>query len=179
MKKNNLKNYEVDPNSKRGVRYVGVYYTSDMPTKERRKSSLLQMAAGCAEILLIFMAAAVNCVGTRTVYVIIPMECILFCALYYMIGAYTFLRSNDKMEQRAFERAVENPVQITLVAVILNIVSCLGQFILIIRKAVLFTGYGDYVLFGIILVSLVLHIAMHTYQKKLFARTYPVKSEKY
>ena len=179
MKKNNLKNYEVDPHSKRGVRYVGIYYTSDMSIKERRKSGLLQMVTGCAEMLLIFIAVGVNCLGTRTVYVIIPMECILFCALYYMIGAYTFFCSGDKMEQKAFERAVENPVQITLVAMILNIVACLGQIILIIRKAALFTGYGDYVLLGMFFVILALHIAMHINQRKLFARTYPVKQEKH
>ncbi len=178
MKKNNLKNYEVDKNSHRGVRYVGVYYTSDMSTEERRKSGILGMIAGLAEILLIIMAAAVNCIGTRTIYVIIPLECILFCALYYVIGAYIFFRSADKMEQKAYEKSVENPVQITLVAVILNIVSCIGQIILIVRKAASFAGYGDYVLLAMLLLLLMLHLAMHKYQQKLYSRTYPVKQDK-
>lgn len=178
MKKNNLKNYEVDKNSKRGVRYIGIYYTSDMSMEARRKSGLLRIMAGLAEILLIFLAAAMNCVGTRTVYVIIPLECILFCALYYVIGAYTFFRSDDKMEQKEYERAVENPVQITLVAVILNIISCLGQMILIVRKATLFTGYGDYVLLVLLLGLLALHIVMNRCQRKLYDRTRPVRQDK-
>ena len=177
MKKNNLKNYEVDASSKRGVRYVGIYYESEMSASERRKSGMLQMAAGIAEILLIFMAAAVNCVGTRTVYVIIPLECILFCALYYIIGAYTYYRSDDKMEQKAYERAIENPVQIVTVAIILNLVSCIGQIILIFRKASELTGHGDYVLLVMLFVILVLHIMMWKYQKELFNRVKPVKQE--
>ena len=178
MKKNNLKNYEVDKNSHRGVRYVGVYYTSDMSTEDRRKRGLFGMIAGIVEMLLIIMATAINCMGNRTVYVIIPLECILFCALYYVIGAYTFFRSADKMEQKAYEKAVENPVQITLVAVILNIVSCIGQVILIIRKAAVFTGYGDYVLFVMLLMILVLHIVMYKNQRKLYNRTHLVKQDK-
>lgn len=177
MKRNNLKNYEVDKNSHRGVRYVGAYYTSDMSATERRKSGSLGMIAGIIEMLLIIVATAINCMGNRTVYVIIPLECILFCALYYVVGAYTFFRSADKMEQKAYEKAVENPVQITLVAVILNIVSFIGQVILIIRKAAVFTGYGDYFLLGMILVILALHIVMYRTQKKLYGRTHLIRKE--
>lgn len=175
MKKKNLKNYEVDKNSKRGVRYVGIYYTLDMSEKERRKNGIMRIVAGLVEMLLIFMAVAINCMGTRTVYVIIPLECILFCAMYYVIGAYTFFHSADKMEQRAYERAIENPVQITMTALILNFISCIGQVALIIRRASDFTGYGDYALLVMLLVILVLHYMMWRHQRMLHDRARAVK----
>ena len=177
MKKSNLENYEVDKGSKRGVRYVGIYYTTDMPAEERRKNGLLQILAGIVQMMLIFSAITLNSVGTRTIYVIIPLECILFCSLYYMIGSYTFWRSENKMEQKDYERAIENPVQIALVAVILNIVSCIGQSILIIRKASVLNGYKDYVLLGMLIVLLVLHIIMWKHQKMLFERTKSIRQE--
>lgn len=178
MKKNNLKNYEVDKDSKRGVRYVGIYYTTGMSAEERRKNGVIRMLAGIVQIVLIFSAVALNCVGTRTVYVIIPLECILFCTLYYVIGAYTFFSTEDKMEQKAYERAVENPVQITMVAVVLNIISCIGQMIVIIRNASVLSGYGDYVLLALLFGLLVLHIIMWKYQKLLFERAKPIRQEK-
>ncbi len=175
MKKNSLKNYKVDDTSKRGVRYVGVYYTAELPAKERQRNGMVRMAAGFLEILLIFAAIAMNCAGTRTFYVVIPLECILFCAMYYLIGAYTFYRSDDRMEQRAFEKAIESPIQIMTVAIILNVISFVGQSVLIIRKAAELAGYRDYILLVLIFVILMLHIMMWRYQKKLHDRTRSVK----
>ena len=177
MKKKNLRNYEVDKTSKRGVRYIGIYYTLDMSDKEHRRDGLLRIAAGLVEMLLVFIAAAINCVGTRTVYIIIPLELVLFCAMYYVMGAYTFLRSTDRMEQRAYERAVENPVQITMTALVLSIISCIGQAVLIFRKASEVTGYGDCMLLILILVILVLHVMMWKHQRVLYGRTRIVKQE--
>ncbi len=175
MKKKDLKNYKVDETSKRGVRYVGVYYTTDMPKEARRKSGLAQIAAGILEVLLIFIAVAMNCMGTRTFYVVIPLECILFCAMYYVIGAHAFYRSDDRMEQKTFDKAIDNPIQIVTVAIILNLISLIGQIILIIRKAALITGYRDYILLVLIIVLLGLHLMMWSHQRKLHNKTKPVK----
>ncbi len=166
--KKNLKNYELDDKAENGVRYVGRYYISDMTGPQRRKSGVLQMLAGAVELLLIIFAISVNCQGIRTIYVVIPLELILFCTLFYLMGAYRLFTSGDRLEQRTYDKAVANPVQIVTVAMVLNFISCLGQIILVIRKAGESFGYGDYIFLAMIIVLLVLHILMWKHQRWIY-----------
>ncbi|MBQ8816477.1 MAG: hypothetical protein IJZ84_04250 [Lachnospiraceae bacterium] len=166
--KKNLKNYELDEKSKNGVRYVGQYYIPNMTGPERRKSGTLQMLAGAVELLLIILAISVNCQGIRTIYVIIPLELILFCSLFYLMGAYRLFSSGDRMEQKTYDKAIANPVQIVAIATVLNFISCLGQIVLVIRKAGESFGYADYIFLAIIIVLLALHIFMWKHQRVLY-----------
>lgn len=174
MKKNNIKNYTLDASAQNGIRYVGQYYVTDIPDKQRRKGGICQLAAGLAELLLIMLAISVNGIGCHTVYIIIPLELILFCSLYYLIGSYTYMRSSDRMEQKVYDKAYSNPVQIVTVAIVLNLISLAGQTILVIRNVQEFTDNRDYVFLAIILVLFMLHIWMWKHQKSLFER---VKAE--
>lgn len=170
MKKNNMKNYALDESAKNGVRYVGQYHVTDIPKEQRRKGGIWQMIAGAAEMLLIILAISVNCTGSHTVYVIIPLEFILFCALYYLIGAYNYMQSADRIEQKVYDKAYSNPVQIVTVAAVLNLISLIGQIVLIIRQAATFTDYSDYIFLAIISVLFILHGVMWKHQRVLFSQ---------
>ena len=169
-----LKDYELDDKAENGIRYVGRYYISELTDSERRKSSVLQMVAGIVEFLLIFFAISVNCQGVRTIYVVIPLELILFCAFFYMSGAYRLFVSGDKLEQKSYDKAISNPIQIVTVAILLNFIACLGQIVVVTRKTGESFGYGDYIFLAIIIVLLVLHGFMWRHQKWLYSK---VKAE--
>ncbi len=170
MKKNNIKNYTLDDKAHNGVRYVGQYYVTDIPVKERRKGGTYALVAGILEMLLIILAISVNCVGVHKIYIVIPLELILFCSLYYVMGAYTYMRSGDRIEQRIYDRAYSNPVQIVTVAAVLNLISFIGQTVLVVRQAGEAEGYSDYVFLVIIFVLMILHVLMWKHQRVLFSK---------
>ena len=170
----NIKDYELDDKAENGVRYVGQYYLTDMTSSERRKCGFRQMFAGVLEFLLIFFAISVNCQGGRTIYVVIPLELILFCAFLYMSGARRLFVSGDKLEQKSYDKAIANPIQIVTVSILLNFIACLGQIVVVIRKTGESFCYGDYIFLAIIIVLFILHVFMWRHQKWLYGK---VKAE--
>lgn len=176
MRKNSIKNYVLDETDKRKVRYVGQYYVTEIPADRRRKGGICKLLAGALELLLILAAISVNCLGCRKVYIVLPLELILFCGLYYLLGAYAYLKSSDRMEQKVFDKAYSNPVQVVTVALILNLIALIGQIVLVIRQADEMTGYGDYIFGAILLVLLGLHAVMWRQQKMLFSKAGPEKA---
>ena len=176
MRKNNIKNYVLDETDSRKVRYVGQYYVTEIPAEHRRKSGICKLLAGTLELLLILAAISVNCLGCRKIYIVLPLELILFCGLYYLLGAYTYFKSGDRMEQKVYDKAYSNPVQIVTVAVILNLTALTGQIVLVIRHADEITGCGDYVFGAILLLLLGLHTVMWRQQKMLFTKAGPEKA---
>ena len=179
MKKNNIQNYVLDEENGRKVRYVGQYYVTNVPAKARRKSAICKLAAGGLELLLILAAISVNCLGSRKAYIILPLELILFCALYYLIGAYTYLKSGDRIEQKVYDKAYSNPVQIVTVAAVLNLIALIGQAMLTIRQAEELNGYDDYTFLAILMGLLVLHMLMWKQQKRLFGQIEPEKQTEF
>lgn len=173
MKKNNIRNYVVDKEAKRGVRYVGEYYVTDIPDEKRRRDGALQLLFGFGQIIAVFAALMIPSIGSVTVYVIIPLECILFCAMAYISGSYAFMRSDAKIEQKIYDRAYGNRIQVITVAIVFNSVSFLGQLFVIIKKS---PGFGDYFLLAIITVMLLLHIIVWRYHKKLLGLVRPEKT---
>ncbi|MBQ3029579.1 MAG: hypothetical protein IJD24_00010 [Agathobacter sp.] len=152
MKKKYVKDYIADETVEGGYRYTGVYYTDNFEKDIRIKNGLIHLIVGVLQIVFILFTASINCMGNRTIYVVIPMECTLFCALNLCLGAYTFLKSSNRMELHQYEGSYLKMVQAVTVAFFLNVGSIIGQ-IVVIAKGVYEFGVLNEVL---LLVALIL-----------------------
>lgn len=175
MKKKYVKDYLPDDSSKNGLCYVGDYFTHDIGREERRRGGILQILSAIVEVVLILGAASINCIGNRTVYIIIPLECMLPCAYFYITGSYFYLKCGNRMERRQYESAFERPVQAVTVALILNLVSGVGELVLLVKNRGEWEGYAEYTLFALLIVLFLMNCASWNSQRKLNGR---VKQEK-
>ena len=169
MKKKYVKDYVADETVEGGYRYTGVYYTDNLETDIRKKNGLIHLIVGGLQIAFVLFAASINCMGNRTIYVVIPMECTLFCALNLCLGAYTFFKSSNRMELYQYEGSYLKMVQSVTVAFFLNVGSIIGQ-IVVIAKGVYEFGVLNEVL---LLVALILMGAINAiewmWQRKLIS----------
>ena len=133
MKKKYVKDYVADETVDGGYRYTGVYFTDNLEMDIRKKNGLIHLIVGVLQIAFVLFAASINCMGNRTIYVVIPMECTLFCALNLCLGAYTFLKSSNRMELHQYEGSYLKMLQTVTVAFFLNIGSIIGQIVVIVK----------------------------------------------
>ena len=138
MKKKYVKDYVADETVEGGYRYTGIYYLDAIKDEKRKTTGITHLLIGLFQIALVLIAASINCLGNRTIYVVIPMECTLFCALNLCLGAYTFLRSSNRMHLKDYEGSYQRMVQSVAVAFFLNVASCIGQV------AVILNGNSEY-----------------------------------
>ena len=133
MKKKYVKDYVADETVDGGYRYTGIYYIDNLETDIRKKNGLIHLIVGVLQIAFVLFAASINCMGNRTIYVVIPMECTLFCALNLCLGAYTFYKSNNRMELHQYEGSYLKMVQAATVAFFLDVGSIIGQIVVIVK----------------------------------------------
>lgn len=170
MKKKYVKDYVADETVEGGYRYTGIYYTDNISDNQRKKLGVSHLLIGILQIVLVLFAASINCIGTRTIYVVIPMECTLFCALNLCLGAYTFLKSSNRMELRQYEGSYQRMVQSVTIAFFLNIGSVIGQ-IYIIAKGMQYNGMvSEYLLLVAILLMTVINGIEWKWQKTRIAQ---------
>ncbi len=177
MKKEYIKDYVPDKDSDRGVRYVGEYYVTDIPDDKRRKDGLLQIVGAVVEIILILIAVSLNCVGNYKVYIVIPMEITLFCILYYITGAYAYLKCDKRMEKLTYEKAFMRTVQSVTIAIIFNVFSLIGEAVLIIQNFKSLEGYGDYTFLIMIVLVLVINFFAFNRHRKLASQVRQEQTE--
>lgn len=157
MKKKYVKDYVADETIEGGYRYTGNYYIDNISDDQRKKLGVSHLLIGVLQVIVVLLAASINCLGNRTIYVVIPMECTLFCALNLCLGAYTFLKSSNRMELRQYEGSYQKMVQSVTVAFFLNIGSAIGQ-IYIIVKGMHYAGMVyEYLLLAAILLMTVIN----------------------
>ncbi len=170
MKKKYVKDYVADETVEGGYRYTGNYYIDHLDDNQRKKAGLTHLLIGILQIVLVLFAASINCIGNRTIYVVIPMECTLFCALNLCLGAYTFLKSSNRMELRQYEGSYQRMVQSVTIAFFLNIGSVIGQ-IYIIAKGMQYNGMAsEYLLLVAILLMTVINGIEWKWQKVRIAQ---------
>ena len=81
MNKKYVKDYVADETVYGGYRYTGIYYVDSINDDQRKKLGMTHLLIGVLQMILVLLAASINCIGNRTIYVVIPMECTLVCAL--------------------------------------------------------------------------------------------------
>ena len=169
MRKKHVKDYVADKTIEGGYRYIGMYYVDDISDVERKKAGILHMLIGLLQIVLVVLAAFINCMGNRTIYVVIPMECTMFCALNLCLGAYRFLKNSNRMELRHYEDSYQKMVQSVTIAFFLNIGSIIGQIVVISKGYFYLDPIDEYFLLGAILIMTAINGIEWKMQRKLIA----------
>lgn len=152
MKKKYVKDYVADETIEGGYRYTGVYYIDNLAEDIRKKNALIHLIIGVLQIVFILLAASINCIGNRTIYVVIPMECTLFCALNLCLGAYTFLKTSNRMELHQYEGSYMRMTQASAVAFFLNVGSIIGQIVVLAKGSYEFGALNE----ALLLLALIL-----------------------
>lgn len=129
MNKKYIKDYIPDDTKEGSYRYVGEYYFSSYSKEERVKSAKKQLLFGGFSLLILFLLLFIPGMGTRTLYVVIPLEIMLICFAYYCTGSFALLSVEDRMEKRFYDKAYENPIQMLTIALILEFLSISGLVI--------------------------------------------------
>ena len=169
MRKKHVKDYVADKTIEGGYRYVGMYYVDSISEIERKKAGIFHMSIGILQIILVLLAASINCMGNRTIYVIIPMECTMFCALNLCLGAYRFLKNSNRMELRHYEDSYQRMVQSVTIAFFLNIGSFIGQIVVISKGYFYSEAMYEYLLLGALLLMMIINGIEWKMQRKLIA----------
>lgn len=176
MKKKYVKDYVADKTVEGGYRYTGIYYTDNLDADIRKKNGLIHLIVGVLQIIFIIFAASINCVGNRTIYVVIPMEITLFCALNLCLGAYTFLKSSNRMELHQYEGSYLKMVQSVTVAFFLNIGSIIGQIVVLTRGTFEFGVLNEVLLLGALILMCVINAMEWMWQRKMISLVVQEKS---
>ena len=166
MKRRYLKDYIRDENE--GFRYTGRFYCSAISDDERKKHSFTGIVAGVTGILLVLAAISVNCLGNRTLYVVLPLEFTLLCYGYYLAGIITFFKAPNRMELRIYGGAYLRTIQSLTIAILLQFFSLVGELFLIVRYEGN-PGKEEFYLLFWILLALGLNVLLWIKQKKLIA----------
>lgn len=176
MKKKYVKDYVADKTVEGGYRYTGIYYTDNLDADIRKKNGLIHLIVGVLQIIFIIFAASINCVGNRTIYVVIPMEITLFCALNLCLGAYTFLKTSNRMELHQYEGSYLKMVQSVTVAFFLNIGSIIGQIVVLTRGTFEFGVLNEVLLLGALILMCVINAMEWMWQRKMISLVVQEKS---
>ncbi len=164
MKRRYLKDYIRDDSG--GFRYTGRFYCTAISDEERRRKGFMGIAGGMLGIVLILAAISVNCLGNRTLYVVLPLEFSLLCYGYYLSGVITFFKAANRMELRIYEGAYLRTIQSLTIALLLQLFSLMGELFLIVRYKGS-TGEGEFFLLFWILLILGLGLILWRRQRKL------------
>jgi len=176
MKKKYVKDYVADKTVEGGYRYTGIYYTDNLDADIRKKNGLIHLIVGVLQIIFIIFAASINCVGNRTIYVVIPMEITLFCALNLCLGAYTFLKSGNRMELHQYEGSYLKMVQSVTVAFFLNIGSIIGQIVVLTRGIFEFGVLNEVLLLAALILMGIVNAMEWMWQRKMISLVVQEKS---
>lgn len=127
MKRKYVKDYIPDDLSAGSYRYVGEYYQSSLSKEARKRAGKRQLIFGVITLLFLVFLLFIPSIGTRTLYVVIPMEIMMVCFVCYCIGSFSLLTVSDVMEKRFYHKAYESPIQLFTVSLILEFLSLSGQ----------------------------------------------------
>lgn len=163
MKKKYIKDY-VPKEGSSSYKYVGKYYICERTREERILSGRIQTIYGVSSLILLFLALCIPAIGTRTLYVVLPLEIMMICYVYYCIGSLNLLRIEDKMEQRVYDRVFERPIQTLTVSLILEFFALLGEIVgVLLKKPV---GKEDMILTALMIVHFPFAVLLWNRQRK-------------
>ena len=169
MRKKHVRDYVADQSAEGGYRYVGEYYVDKIEPVLRKKIGLVNILIAVIELILIFVALSINCIGVRTIYVVIPLEITMICLFLYSMGAYAYMKSNDRMEKRHYEDSVLRMVHTSMIALLLNIGSIIGQIYIVCKGYFYEEMYLEYVLLGMLILFGLVNFILWNGKRKLIA----------
>lgn len=167
MKKKHVHDYVADETIVGGYRYVGEYYIDNIESELRKKIGLINILIGVLELIVVFVALSLNCMGNRTFYVVIPLEIMMICNFIYIMGAYTYRKTNGKMEKRYYEDSVQRMVHASMITFLMNLCSIVGQIYIVFKGYYYSEKCLEYVLLGILIILGVVNFVLWNGKRKL------------
>jgi len=164
LKKKYVKDYV--PTEKGDLRYQGKYYQSGISEEERKITGNIQILYGICCFIFVLLALCIPCNGNRTIYVVIPVEITLICLVYYILGSLALRKTKGRMEQKDYDKAYQEPIQMLTISIILYIFSLGGQIIGICMEASK-RSQGDIYFAMILFFVLVLSVVVWNRQRKI------------
>lgn len=164
MKKKYVKDYV--STEKGNLSYRGKYYHSEISDEERKKASVIQILYGISCFILVLLALCIPCNGNRTIYIVIPVEITLICLAYYILGSLALGKTEGRMEQKDYDKAYQEPIQMLTISIILYIFSLGGQIIGIFMETSK-RSQGDIYFTMILFFVLVLSVVVWNHQRKI------------
>ena len=156
MKKKYIKDYVATPEG--NLKYCGKYFISDITGEERKKEGIVQIVYGIVCAVLLLAALCIPCQGSETIYVVIPLELALVCLWTYLTGSLAFLKADNRMEEKDYDKAYQNPIQALTVSILLYVFSFGGQMIgIVMNSSAQEKGdlYFSMILFFVVVMSIV------------------------
>ena len=161
LKKRYIKDYV--PTAEGEIQYCGNYYLSHIPEEERKKEGKRQVLCSAGSLFLLLTALCIPCQGTQTIYVVIPVEITLICLWIQLSGSYKLMKSEERLEQKDYDKVYQSPIQALTVAIFLYVFGLIGQGICMLKNEI-HRSSGD-IFFTIILV-LVLIISCAAWNRR-------------
>ncbi len=162
MKKKYIKDYV--PKEDGSYEYRGVFFVYSKSEKEQKTSGRVQIFYGIFTLLVLFLVLCFPAVGTRTLYVVLPLEIMMICFVSYVMGSVELVKTHGKMERRVYDKAWEGPMQTITISMILEFFSILGQLVgvLAAKRAVMW----DWIMEVILLLHLIATIPVWNRQRR-------------
>jgi hypothetical protein len=167
MRRKHVRDYVADETVQGGYRYVGEYYIDKNEPELRKKISFINILIGVLELIVAFIALSLNCIGNRTIYVVIPLEIMMICAFMYIMGAYAYQKTNERMEKRHYEDSVQRMVHMSMIAFFMNLCSIIGQFYIVFKGYYFSEKYLEYVLLVILILLGVVNFVIWNGKRKI------------
>ena len=162
MKKKYIRDYV--PKEDSSYEYRGKYYIYERSKEERRSSGKIQLFYGGSSFTMLCLALSIPGTGSETLYVVLPLEFMLICYLYHLIGSFGLFTVDSRMEQRFYDRVFERPVQALTIALILEFFSLSGQMIGVIFRNTATTW--DYIIEGLLIFHFIVSFYFWDKQRK-------------
>lgn len=174
MKKKYIKDY-VPKEGTSSYEYVGKYYICELTEEEQVKTARIQIGYALTALLLLIFALCLPALGTQTLYVVLPLEFIMICHVYYLTGSFGLFRMKGKMEQKTYDHLFERPIQTLTVSLFLEMIALAGEGFVVLRKQP--AGKTDLTLIFLLAVHLPISIMIWNRQRKVMHRVKEVKEE--
>lgn len=178
MNKKYVKDYVPDSSGKNQYHYIGDYFLHDLDPVEQKKKGTIQVLLGLLEILVILAAGCINCHGTKTVYVVIPFEFMILCAVFYIMGSWNFRTCGQRMERAQYETSFQRMVEMVAIGFFLNLFALLGDVVLILMNRNTWTDYSELILFVILVALLICNFFAFRYHRELMKHITEEKAKK-
>ncbi len=176
MKRRFVKDYAAAEGETKSFRYIGTYYVHRLEQTHRRKNGAFQLLAAVMEIMLLTGVCFFDSPGTYTPYVILPMVCMFFPAVYYILGTWAFMHCEQQMERYAYEGSFGRMMRAVYGACVLNLLALCGDVFLIVRNVRTWKEYSEYILLTVLVLLAVINYTAVVYHRHLMKQVWKEKN---
>ena len=170
MRRKHVRDYVADSSVEGGYRYIGEYYIDKNVPEYRKKIGNRSLVFAVIAMIIALIALSINWIGIRTIYVVIPLEVFMICMFIFILGAWTYKKSDVKMEKRHYEDSIQRMVHSSMIAFFMNLCSIIGQFYIVFKGYHFLEMYLEYIFLGVLIVLGIISFDLWSISRKLIAQ---------